>query len=101
MNTVHTAYIGLGSNLGDRRALIEGAAERLRAAPMVLDVQLSSLYETEAVGGPPGQGMYLNAAGRLETMLQPHGLLSLMMAIEHELGRERREHWGPRTIDLD
>lgn len=64
MNTVHTAYIGLGSNLGDRRALIEGAAERLRAAPMVLDVQLSSLYETEAVGGPPGQGMYLNAAGR-------------------------------------
>ncbi len=101
MGKVHTAFIGLGSNVGDRRALIEGAAERLRKAPLVLDVRLSSLYETHPVGGPPGQGMYLNAAARVETGLQARGLLSLLMATEHELGRQRHEHWGPRTIDLD
>jgi 2-amino-4-hydroxy-6-hydroxymethyldihydropteridine diphosphokinase len=97
----HTAYIGFGSNLGDRRALIESAVERLRAAPLVWEVHLSSLHESDPVGGPPGQGRYLNAAARVETGLQAHGLLSLLMAIERDMGRERHEPCGPRTIDLD
>ncbi len=101
LGTAHTAYIGLGSNLGDRRALIESAVDRLRAAPLVWEVQLSSLHESEPVGGPPGQGRYLNAAARVETALQPQGLLSLLLALERDMGRERHEHWGPRTIDLD
>jgi 2-amino-4-hydroxy-6-hydroxymethyldihydropteridine diphosphokinase len=99
--TPHTAYIGFGSNLGDRQALISSAVERLRAAPLIWEVHLSSLHESDPVGGPPGQGRYLNAAARVETGLQAHGLLSLLLAIERDMGRERHEHWGPRTIDLD
>lgn len=101
MPIAHTAYIGFGSNLGDRQALIHSAAERIQAAPLVWELHLSALYESDPVGGPPGQGRYLNAAARVETGLQAHGLLSLLLAIERDMGRERREHWGPRTIDLD
>lgn len=101
MSMVHTAYIGLGSNLGDRRSSIEAAVERLRATEGIEEVLLSSLYETEPVGGPSGQGPYLNAAGRVRTMLRPHELLAVLLRIERELGRKRRERWGPRTIDLD
>ncbi len=97
----HVAYIALGSNLGDREGMIRGAVERLRCDPGINDVQVSSLHEYPAVGGPPGQGSYLNAAARLETKLEPLELLHLLLHIERELGRERRERWGPRTIDLD
>jgi len=98
---LYTAYIALGSNLGDRRASIEGAVQRLRSAPGVISVRLSSLHETQAVGGPPGQGPYLNAAARIETSHEPEALLELLLAVERELGRVRRERWGPRIIDLD
>ncbi len=97
----HTAYIGLGSNVGDRRRAIESAAAALREEPGILDVQLSSLHETEPVGGPAGQGRFLNAAARVRTTLEPAGLLARMLAIETALGRQRGPKWGPRTIDLD
>jgi len=97
----HTAYIALGSNLGERRATIESAMDSLRADPGVLSVQVSSLYETEPVGGPAGQDAYLNGAARVETTHDAESLLKLMLQIEQNLGRERTVRWGPRTIDLD
>ncbi|HOA73456.1 MAG TPA: 2-amino-4-hydroxy-6-hydroxymethyldihydropteridine diphosphokinase [Phycisphaerae bacterium] len=96
-----TAFIGIGANLGDRRGQIEAAVARLAGTPGVADVCVSSLYETEPMGGPAGQPLYLNAAARVETTLEPLELLHALQAIEHELGRVRVERWGPRTIDLD
>jgi len=97
----HVAYIGLGANLGDRRANILAATDLLRQTPGVASVSLSSLYETEPVGGPPGQDAYLNAAARVETDLDASTLLAVLLDIEARLGRQRSERWGPRTIDLD
>jgi len=97
----HVAYIGLGANLRDRRANILAATDLLRQAPRVASVSLSSLYETEPAGGPAGQGMYLNAAARVETDLDASALLAVLLDIEARLGRQRSEKWGPRTIDLD
>jgi 2-amino-4-hydroxy-6-hydroxymethyldihydropteridine diphosphokinase len=92
---VTRAYVGLGANLGDREATI-GAA--VAALPGV--VAVSRLRETEPVG-VVGQPPFLNGAVLLETDLPPRELLGRLLAIERELGRERRERWGPRTIDLD
>ncbi len=89
------AYVGLGANLGDREATI-GAA--VAALPGV--VAVSRLRETEPVG-VVGQPPFLNGAVLLETDLPPRELLGRLLAIERQLGRERRERWGPRTIDLD
>jgi len=97
----HVAYIGLGSNVGDRRANIRAAVEALRADNGVAELQLSSLHETAPVGGPPGQMLYLNAAARVDTTRPAASLLGLMLSIEQALGRQRRQHWGPRTVDLD
>lgn len=97
----HTSYIGIGSNLGDRRGTILGAIEAIRAAPGILEVVPSSIHETLALGGPPGQGEYLNAAARVETTLSPHALLDVLLGIEARFGRVRGERWGPRTLDLD
>lgn len=97
----HTAYIALGSNLGDRHEYLRQAVSRLAASAGILEVQLSPVVETEPVGGPPGQGCYLNGAALVVTTLEPQKLLELLLDIERQLGRERREQWGPRTIDLD
>ncbi|HOW69781.1 MAG TPA: 2-amino-4-hydroxy-6-hydroxymethyldihydropteridine diphosphokinase [Phycisphaerae bacterium] len=97
----HIAYIALGSNLGDRRFSVTQAVGALRADAGVGDVVVSSLYTTDPVGGPAGQGPYLNAAARVETRLGPERLLDLLLEIERSLGRVRQERWGPRTIDLD
>ncbi len=97
----HIAYIGLGSNLGDRQDYILRAAEVLRQTPGLLALRMSRLYETEPVGGPPDQGMYLNAAARVETDLDAPELLAVLLDIEASLGRRRSEQWGPRVIDLD
>lgn len=96
-----TAYIALGSNLGDRRAFIESALAMLDADDRTSVIKSSPLVETPAVGGPPGQGAFLNAACELHTTRSPRELLDLLLGIEAQLGRERRERWGPRTIDLD
>lgn len=97
----HTAYIALGSNLGPRRLSVNRAVAALRADPGVGEVLVSSFHTTEPVGGPAGQGPYLNAAAKIETSHGPETLLALLLAIEQSLGRVRRERWGPRTIDLD
>jgi 2-amino-4-hydroxy-6-hydroxymethyldihydropteridine diphosphokinase len=93
------AFIGLGSNLGDRRALLRQAVEELRAAGDVTGV--SPLYETEPVGGPGGQGPYLNLVVELSTSDTPRRLLERSRAIEAVAGRERTVRWGPRTLDAD
>jgi 2-amino-4-hydroxy-6-hydroxymethyldihydropteridine diphosphokinase len=95
------AMIGLGSNLGDRAALLEGALAALASTPGVRIERVSSVCETEPVGGPPGQGPYLNAAAALETTLEPLDLLRVLQAIEARFGRVRTVRWGERTLDLD
>ncbi len=86
----------MGSNLGDRRAYLRAALERL---PDVAGV--SNLYETDPVGGPPGQGAYLNCVVELRTALTPRELLAVAQAAEAAASRVRVERWGPRTLDVD
>jgi len=93
------AFIGLGSNLGDRRALLRQAVESLRAHGDLVGV--SPLYETEPVGGPGGQGPYLNLVVALSTTDTPRALLERCQALESAAGRVRTVRWGPRTLDAD
>ncbi len=94
-----SAFLGLGSNQGDR-------LENLRAAVALLDehevtvVRSSRVYETEPVGGPP-QPDFLNAVVEVETGRDAYGLLDACLSIENALGRVRVERWGPRVVDLD
>ncbi len=92
------AAVGLGSNLGDRRARLAAAVRRLGAAGTVVGV--SSLYETAPIGGP-AQGPFLNAVTVVDTGLTPRALLDHCLAVEREAGRRRRIRWGPRSLDLD
>jgi 2-amino-4-hydroxy-6-hydroxymethyldihydropteridine diphosphokinase len=91
---VTLAYIGFGSNLGDREGTILAAAESLGVR------RLSTLRETEP-WGVADQPLYLNAVGELETNEPARVVLSRLLAVEREHGRVRRERWGPRTLDLD
>lgn len=92
------AYVvGLGANLGDRRATLKSAVQALAAQAALLGV--SDLYASRAVG--PEQPDYLNAAVLLESSLTPSQLLGELLGIERAHGRVRRERWGPRTLDLD
>ena len=90
------AYLGLGSNLGDRQAHLRAA---VAALPDV--VAVSPVYETDPVGGPPGQGPYLNLVVALETARTPRELLELGQSLEDAAGRVRKERFGPRTLDVD
>jgi len=92
------AVIALGANIGDPKENLDLAIALLRQAT---DVHLvSSYYTTTPVGGPE-QADYLNAVCIIDSELPAMDLLSLLHGIEKSLGRERIEHWGPRTIDLD
>jgi 2-amino-4-hydroxy-6-hydroxymethyldihydropteridine diphosphokinase len=92
---VTLAYIGLGSNLGDRESMITRAADLIGAA------RLSTIRETEPWGFAD-QPRFLNAVAEVDTALEPRVLLDRLLAVERELGRERDDRrWGPRTIDLD
>ena len=93
------AFIGLGSNLGDRRALLRQAVEGLGAPGDVIGV--SPVYETEPVGGPEEQGPYLNLVVELSTSDTPRRLLERCRALEAAAGRVRTVRWGPRTLDAD
>ena len=95
-----TAYLGLGSNLGDRLASLEQAARLLEAEQGVDVVRSSSVYASDPVGGPP-QPEYLNAVVEVMTDLGPDELLAACQRVESTLGRVRAERWGPRTIDID
>lgn len=99
-----TAYVGLGSNLGDRLKAMRAAVLMLQDHDQItidLKTGVASLYETDPVGGPPGQGPFLNSAIRLATTLSSLGLLDVLLSIEDKLGRWQAERWGPRCIDLD
>ena len=93
-------FVALGSNVGDRAAHLAHARERLAALPGTHLVAASRVEETAPLG-PVGQGPYLNQMVELETTLTPRALMAACRAIELERGRERRERWGPRTLDLD
>ena len=95
------ATIALGSNLGDRRAFLDEAMARLRLQPGVEVVSVSTYHETTPVGGPVGQGAYLNAVAMVRTSLNPLQLLRVLQGLENQLGRVRAERFGSRTIDLD
>ena len=95
-----TAYVALGSNLGDRHAHLDAACAALDALPDTRVTARSARYETAPVG-PAGQQDYLNATVALSTTLSPHALLDACLAIEQTRGRVRRERWGSRTLDLD
>ncbi len=90
------AFLALGSNMGDRRAYLKAAVERL---PDV--VAVSQVYETDPVGGPPGQGAYLNCVVELRTTRTARELLGVAQAAEAAARRVRVERWGPRTLDVD
>lgn len=93
--------IAVGSNRGDRAAQIAAAAAYLEADAQVRVVARAPVVETAPVGGPGGQGAYLNTAWIVDTDLGPHQLLHRLQVIETALGRSRTVHWGSRTIDLD
>lgn len=95
-----TAFVGIGSNLGDRESHLRHALELLAAEPGIEIVAASVLRETEPVG-PVEQGPFLNGAVEVSTELPPRELLERLLDIEQRLGRVRRERFGPRTIDLD
>jgi 2-amino-4-hydroxy-6-hydroxymethyldihydropteridine diphosphokinase len=90
------ALLGLGSNLGDRRVLLREAVSSLTGV-----VGVSSLYETDPVGGPGGQGEYLNLVVELDTDLSPRDLLGVCHRLESAANRVRGDRWGPRTLDVD
>ena len=98
-----TAYLSLGSNLGDRRANFMRALAELEKAGVVVK-RVSSIYETEPVGPMEQgaeQGWFLNCAVEIGTDLEPLPLVRLLLGIEHMLGRERNNPGGPRTLDMD
>ena len=95
-----TAYIGLGSNLGDRLAYMTAACARLDEHDGVELLRISGVYETDPVG-PPGQDPYYNAVAEVRTALDAPALVACCKAIEQEIGRKHTVRWGPREIDLD
>jgi 2-amino-4-hydroxy-6-hydroxymethyldihydropteridine diphosphokinase len=99
--TAATAYIALGSNLGDRHATLAGAYRALAARRDIRTGAASRLYETAPVGGPDGQGRFLNAVLQVETALAPEALLEACMAVERQFDRKRVIRWDARTLDLD
>lgn len=102
MSETVTAYIGIGSNLGDRAGIIRSAISALNAVDEVRVITQSRVIETEPMG-TPGQGKYLNGAVGVMTSLEPRALLGVCLQIERKHGRDRSREirWGPRTLDLD
>jgi 2-amino-4-hydroxy-6-hydroxymethyldihydropteridine diphosphokinase len=99
-----TAVVALGSNLGDRGETLRAALVAIARLPLVVDVRASEAIESVAVtleGPDAAAPAYLNAVALVETRLAPSVLLGYLHAIEAAHGRERRERWGDRTLDLD
>ncbi|ASF27357.1 MULTISPECIES: 2-amino-4-hydroxy-6-hydroxymethyldihydropteridine diphosphokinase [Bacillus amyloliquefaciens group] len=96
----NTAYIGLGSNMGDREHYLRQAVAMLSRQDGVTVSKVSSIYETDPVGYED-QDQFLNMAVEVKTALSPFDLLDVTQSIEAELGRTREIRWGPRTVDLD
>jgi len=98
---MNTAYLGLGSNLGNRMAFLRSGRDTLVAQPGIVLIRAAGVYETEAVGGPPENPLFLNTVLQIETSLEPQQLLATCMAVEDEFGRSRPVRWSPRTLDID
>ena len=96
----HTAYIALGSNMGDKKAYLDQAAAMLQENPDCEVIRVSRYLTTKPYGGVE-QDDFLNGALELHTLLSPEELLDLLHEIEQKAHRERLVHWGPRTLDLD
>lgn len=96
----HRAYIGIGSNLGDKRAYLDKAVDSLRDDRRCRVLRVSKFITTKPVG-PVEQDDFLNGCIEIDTLYSPHELLDLLHEIENKAGRERIIHWGPRTLDLD
>jgi 3-oxoacyl-[acyl-carrier protein] reductase len=96
-----TAYLALGSNLGDRFEILAAAVRRLRAEPGSRVIATSKFYETAPVNCPPGSDDFLNAVVAIETDRSPEDLLQLLLRIERQFGRIRSEPNSPRSLDID
>lgn len=96
----HTAYIALGSNMGDRQAYLDGAVHALRNHAAMRVEAVSDYLVTQPYGGVQ-QDDFLNGVLRVQTLLPPHELLDALHEIEQAANRKRMVHWGPRTLDLD
>lgn len=96
----HTAYVAAGSNLGDREAFLKMGIEGIASHPLCRVEGAAPLYETTPYGGVE-QGEFLNTVLRVKTLLSPEEFLTLLQEQEQRAGRERKVHWGPRTLDLD
>ncbi len=94
------AYLGLGSNIGDREKSLNNAIAKLSEVPGIQVTKISSRYETKPYG-KTDQPDFMNMAVEVDTNLTPLDLLETVLGIEHELGRVRTEVWGPRSIDID
>jgi len=94
------AVLGLGANLGDPAAALQGAIRELDATPGIEVIKVSACYRTAPVGGPD-QPDFLNIVVLIDTTLTPEALLQETMRIETKWHRERIERWGPRTLDID
>ena len=94
-------YLGIGSNLGNRRKNIKEAIRKINLLRETKVIRVSEIIETNPVGGPPNQGKFLNAALKIKTRVSPLKLLENLKNIEKELGRTKTVRYGPRVIDLD
>ncbi|MGF1676291.1 MAG: 2-amino-4-hydroxy-6-hydroxymethyldihydropteridine diphosphokinase [Rivularia sp. (in: cyanobacteria)] len=96
---MHISAIAFGSNIGDSRAILSASIKTLCQIPGIKLKTKSNLYKTKAVGPP--QPDYLNGCISVYVDIEPFQLLQILLEIENQFGRERKEHWGARTLDLD
>ena len=95
-----TAYIGIGSNLGTPEENCTKAIKKISSTKDIKIISKSSFYQTAPIGNIE-QNWFINSAIKIDTQLTPRELLSALLSIESEMGRIRKEKWGPRLIDLD
>lgn len=95
------AFLGLGSNLGNRLAFLRGGRDLLLNYHEIRLVRTSGVYQSDAVGGPPDNPPFFNACLEVSTSLSPRQLLEACRTVEDEFGRTRPELWAPRTLDID
>ncbi len=97
----HKAYVAFGSNMGDKRAYIEGAIRKIKKNERIRNLRVSSIIQTAPYGEVQDQDDFLNGAAEFETLYTPEELLDFLHQLEQEAERVREIHWGPRTLDLD
>ena len=95
-----TAYLNLGSNLGDRLQYLKGAVRKIEESDEFSIKKFSSVYETQPVGYQ-NQRWFLNLVVEVQTSFDPFPLMKHLLAIEDQMGRKREERWAPRNIDID